>query len=133
MNRLVICKFLFLGSLTEPLLRPGPSCFFDRYLITSVVPGDFDGDALMDVLITMVEESSSWYGGDTTNHHKLKVFINWGGSDYLNCSNVHEKPVLETIGEPMALDYNRDMIIDLFGLDAASETSSASSEARQSR
>uniref|UniRef100_T1GPQ4 T-cell immunomodulatory protein TIP C2 domain-containing protein n=1 Tax=Megaselia scalaris TaxID=36166 RepID=T1GPQ4_MEGSC len=97
------------ASLTEPLLREGPKCHFDRHKITSVVPGDFDGDALMDVMVTLSEHSDS---------DKLKVFVNWGGSDYINCSNVHEKPLLETIGEPMALDYDRNMIIDLFGLNA---------------
>lgn len=110
-------EFLFLGSLKDTLLVDGPHCHFDKYRITSVVPGDFDGDALMDILVTMSEDSDSWFG-DKSSKHKLKVFINWGGSDHINCSDVHEKPVLETIGEPIALDYNRDMIIDLFGLDA---------------
>lgn len=105
------------------MLVEGPSCHFDKYRITSVVPGDFDGDALMDVMVTMSEDVDHWFG-DTSSNHKLKVFINWGGSDYLNCSNVHEEPVLETIGEPIALDFNRDMIIDLFGLDAQGLSSS---------
>lgn len=111
------------------MLRKGPFCHFDKHRITSVVPGDFDGDALMDILVTMSEDSDSWFGGDSSSRHKLKVFINWGGSDDINCSNVHENPVLETIGEPTALDYNRDMIVDLFGINAQGVTK-AGEEAR---
>lgn len=43
----------------EPLLRrahPPLACNFTSK-ITSVVPGDFDGDALMDVLVTTVSNS----------------------------------------------------------------------------
>lgn len=98
---------VLLGSDVEPLLRnsPGLRCKFDKLQITSVVPGDFDGDAFMDLLITT----------KTSKTDVLGIYINWGGSEYLNCTD-EKQPLIEMIGEPVALDYNQDMIIDLFGL-----------------
>ena len=81
-----------------------------KYKITSVVPGDFDGDAFMDVIFTVKHEDDD----------KVKVFINWGGSDILNCSSKDTEPIL-MLGEPLALDYNDDMIIDLFGMNMEGE------------
>lgn len=99
---------VLLGSDTEPLLRSDNNirCTYTKLEVTSVVPGDFDGDAFMDVLIT----------AKIPGTNKLGVYINWGGSDYLNCTQETE-PILVVTGEPVALDYNKDMIIDLFGLD----------------
>ncbi|XP_064540088.1 T-cell immunomodulatory protein [Drosophila montana] len=94
---------ILFGADTEPLLRMGPICYFEARRIVSVVPGDFDGDALMDVLVN-VERSK-----DIND-----VYINWGNTTMLNCS---EKPLFQTKGEAMALDFNHDMIIDLYGLD----------------
>lgn len=99
----------------EPLLRPSRpdpdlSCSFANHTITSVVPGDFDGDALMDVLVTTKHDR---------NHHEKEftyVYIIWGGATYLNCS-VESQPIITMIGQPLAIDYNQDMIIDLFGQD----------------
>ncbi len=98
---------VLLGSDVEPLLRNSITlrCQFDNLQITSVVPGDFDGDAFMDLLITT----------KTSKADVLGIYINWGGLDRLNCS-VDKEPIIEMIGEPVALDYNKDMIIDLFGL-----------------
>lgn len=100
---------ILLASDQEPLLRRSSNtiCKFNRLNITSIVPGDFDGDAFMDLLIT----SRSNVSDDL-----LEVYINWGGSDVLNCTDENEEPLLRMIGEPVALDYNSDMIIDLFGL-----------------
>lgn len=100
---------ILLGADVEPLLRHAPNlkCEFQHLEITSVVPGDFDGDAFMDLLIT------TKIGGS----ENLGIYINWGGSEYLNCTNENEKPIIEVFGQPVALDYNKDMIIDLFGLD----------------
>lgn len=110
---------IFLAAEEEPLLRrarPTPlRCSFENLLITSVVPGDFDGDALMDILVTTLHksgESNSKDGQSLTSVH-----INWGGANYLNCSDEHS-PVIRMIGQPLAIDYNQDMIIDLFGQDA---------------
>lgn len=62
---------------------------------------DFDGDAFMDVMYT------TKLGGN-----KVGVHVAWGDSDSLNCST---EQLIEMIGEPLALDFNNDMIIDLFG------------------
>lgn len=70
----------------EPLLRHSFSCTFKQLEITSVVPGDFDGDAFMDLLITTKSKS-----GKTD---MLDVYINWGGSEYLNCTDELE-PIIQ--------------------------------------
>lgn len=88
----------------KPLLRPGLTCDYENLKITSVVPGDFDGDAFMDVMITGIFKN------------KLNVYINWGGATYMNCSSEDAPVISDLNGEPLALDYNKDMIIDLFGL-----------------
>ncbi|XP_043594847.1 T-cell immunomodulatory protein [Bombus pyrosoma] len=96
---------IFLATEQEPHLRPSSdlSCTFG-HLIVGVVPGDFDGDVFMDVLvITYNKEKKLSYG-----------YVLWGGKGRLNCTN---EPLIKMTGQPLALDYNGDMIIDLFGLD----------------
>lgn len=99
---------VLLGSDVEPLLHHSSDlkCEFHNLQITSVVPGDFDGDAFMDLLITT----------KTNKDDVLGIYINWGASERLNCTD-EKQPIIEMRGEPVALDYNKDMIIDLFGLD----------------
>lgn len=99
---------VLLGSDVEPLLQHSINlkCEFEKLQITSVVPGDFDGDAFMDLLITT----------KTSDANVLSVYVNWGGSDYLNCTTESAQPLIKVRGEPVALDYNKDMIIDLFGM-----------------
>lgn len=75
------------------------------YEVTSVVPGDFDGDALMDVLVT---------ARVNTNPNISEIFIHWGANASLHCTT---KQILQTIDEPIAIDFRTDMIIDLFGID----------------
>ncbi|CAH1154024.1 unnamed protein product [Phaedon cochleariae] len=109
---------ILLANEEEPLLRPARpqplSCHFNDHLITSVVPGDFDGDALMDILVSTLRKSVST--DNDLERSFTDVYIIWGGASYLNCS-VEKKPVLTMIGQPLAIDYNGDMIIDLFGQD----------------
>lgn len=98
---------IFLAAEQEPLLRPSPdlSCTFQDPVV-SVVPGDFDGDVFMDVLvITYSLKADASF-----------AYILWGGNGHLNCTNAKE-PLIKMSGQPLALDYNQDMIIDLFGLD----------------
>ncbi|EFN80779.1 T-cell immunomodulatory protein [Harpegnathos saltator] len=99
---------IFLAADQEPLLRPGQNlnCSFKDQHVTSVVPGDFDGDVFMDILVTTYSKK----------HHVTFVHILWGGNGHLNCSN-EWNPLIEMHDQPLALDYNRDMIIDLFGVD----------------
>lgn len=110
----------------EPLLRPTrPNpliCIFTGHKITSVVPGDYDGDALMDVLVTTVRKPRN---DDSDLERSLThVYVLWGavisGSSYLNCSD-ESNPLIEMLGQPIAIDYNQDMIIDLFGQDKHKE------------
>ncbi|GLV36022.1 uncharacterized protein CBL_01786 [Carabus blaptoides fortunei] len=96
---------VLLAAEEEPLLRPSSlHCNFTQ-TVTSVVPGDFDGDAFMDILVTTAKGDA-----DATSVH-----IIWGGLDHVNCSD-ESHPVLVMHGQPLALDYNQDMIIDLFGV-----------------
>lgn len=93
----------------EPLLQSGQglSCMFSSMHITSIVPGNFDGDACLDILVTAVDA-----------HGKNKstfIFILWGGLSRLHCSNVTAVSVMKN--QPLVLDYNHDMIVDLFGED----------------
>ncbi|KAJ8963747.1 hypothetical protein NQ314_005408 [Rhamnusium bicolor] len=109
---------ILLAHEEEPLLRPSTPdrlrCTFSNSLITSVVPGDFDGDALMDVLVTTIHKRTE---GDSDYESSLTyVYVIWGGANHLNCSH-EETPLIKMIGQPLAIDYNQDMIIDLFGQD----------------
>lgn len=103
---------VLLGYDVDPLLRSGidMKCEYKDMQVMNVVPGDFDGDAYMDLLVATKRKGSSTLG----------IYVNWGGSNRLNCSG-EGPPLFEMIGEPMALDYNLDMIIDLFGLNINSE------------
>lgn len=97
---------ILLGSDIDHLLQSSPlKCKYSKR-ITSVVPGDFDGDAFMDMMVTV-----------DLGDEKIGVYINWGGSNHLNCSEPDALPYVTMKGEPLALDYNYDMIIDLFGMD----------------
>uniref|UniRef100_A0A6P7F4V3 T-cell immunomodulatory protein n=1 Tax=Diabrotica virgifera virgifera TaxID=50390 RepID=A0A6P7F4V3_DIAVI len=104
---------ILLAYAEEPLLRPAPTlnCTFKNHKITSVVPGDFDGDALMDVLITTIKADTS------INNARTSIYILWGGNTTFNCTEIEGSPLIEMLGQPLAIDYNQDMIIDLFGED----------------
>ncbi|CAB3236458.1 unnamed protein product [Arctia plantaginis] len=99
---------VFLAYDKEPFLRPSAyACNFTDIVITSVVPGDFDGDAYMDIMLTT-------QGIDVlTDLHS--VLILWGGESTLNCSDAKFTKAT-TVGQPLVMDYNRDMILDLFGM-----------------
>lgn len=72
------------------------------------MPGDFDGDAFMDLLVTLQHKR---------DEHLRDVFILYGSGDDLNCTGTNQ-PVIEKMkGEPLVLDYNHNMTMDLFGLD----------------
>lgn len=92
-----------------PLLRQEKNlrCHYPDLKITSVVPGDFDGDAFMDIMFT----------AKLNEEGKVGVFVNYGESDKMNCTVNGTEPLIEMLGEPLAMDYNDDMIIDLFGAD----------------
>lgn len=81
------------------------SCNLKENRATSVVPGDFDGDGFSDILTTSVD----------TNSGKIKVYIHWGGGNYINCSKPNA-PMVILDAQPLAMDYNQDPAIDLFGV-----------------
>lgn len=92
----------------EPMLQSSNiTCKFECS-VTSLVPGDFNGDAFMDVLVTT----------QCAKEDLLNVFILWGHQNNINCT---AKDLFKTKGEPMALDYNDDFITDLFGEDEHGE------------
>lgn len=88
----------------EPLLSPRKdlTCTFSDQ-VTSVVPGDFDGDVFMDVLVTTFNSTT----------RLNDVHILWGGDGHFNCTN---EIILSMKGLPLAMDYNQDMTIDLLGI-----------------
>lgn len=107
---------ILLAHEEEPLLRPAKQrlkCTFANSRISSVVPGDFDGDALMDVMITTTYKQT---GEDIERTLLTNVHILWGGANHLNCTH-EQTPIIQMLGQPLAMDYNQDMIIDLFGQD----------------
>ncbi|ENN75405.1 hypothetical protein YQE_07956, partial [Dendroctonus ponderosae] len=104
---------ILLAHEEEPLLRQAKDrlrCVFSNSHITSVVPGDFDGDALMDVMVTTTFKRTEQ---DTDTTSLTNVYILWGGANHLNCTTDEDSPVIQMIGQPLAMDYNQDMIIDL--------------------
>jgi integrin alpha FG-GAP repeat containing protein 1 len=88
--------------------RHGFSCHFTNP-ITSVIPGDFNGDSYMDVMVTLA----------INNSYSRDVYINWGefGDSQLSCADDSQPALIRMYGEPLALDYNGDMVLDLFGVE----------------
>ncbi|KAG7307258.1 hypothetical protein JYU34_007418 [Plutella xylostella] len=105
---------VFLAHDKEPFLRPSSyGCNFSNIIITSVVPGDFDGDAYMDILLT-----TQIFSSKVSSTHQVRII--WGGMTTLNCSDALLVKAI-TVGQPLALDYNRDMVLDLFGINAQNQ------------
>lgn len=101
---------VYLAYDKEPFMRPSDyACNFSNIVITSIVPGDYDGDAYMDILLTTQSVN------DTSNLHTVRIL--WGGESTLNCSDALFIKAI-SVGQPLVMDYNRDMILDLFGINA---------------
>ncbi|CAD0196729.1 unnamed protein product [Chrysodeixis includens] len=99
---------VYLAYDKEPFMRPSDyACNFSNIVITSIVPGDYDGDAYMDILLTTQSVN------DTSNLHTVRIL--WGGESTLNCSDALFIKAI-SVGQPLVMDYNRDMILDLFGI-----------------
>lgn len=93
---------IFLFSKAEQQFQPNVYCTF-KSVITSVVPGDFNGDSHMDVLITVTTEANS---------NALDVRILWGNKDNLDCKAAK---LFTLINQPLVVDFNGDMIPDIIG------------------
>lgn len=97
---------ILLGSTKEPYFNPDANLkctYFNARSVVSVVPGDFDGDALMDMLVV-------------TSNNDLRfndVYIAWGNVTSLNCDT---KPLFQLQDEPLVIDYSKNMKADLFGV-----------------
>lgn len=78
----------------EPLfLKTNFKCTYQNITITSIVPGDFDGDAFMDVLMTVKLPDDI-----------IGIYISWGGYRELNCSAQNNTdPIIKMRGEPTVL------------------------------
>ncbi|XP_026071437.1 T-cell immunomodulatory protein-like isoform X1 [Carassius auratus] len=101
--------FIFLADLKAPYFKPKvqltKEAFPDDFTITSVVPGDYDGDSQMDVLLT-------GHRKDTIT--KTVVFIFWGHNQTLD--QTHRVELNRTFNDqPLVMDFNGDMIPDIFG------------------
>ena len=49
--------------------------------------------------------------------HHFQALIAWGGLTEITCPDGLNEPLLHVYGQPLVMDYNGDMIADLFGLD----------------
>lgn len=114
---------IMFGSNIEPFLKPGTKtkCKFNKHQITSVVPGDFNGDALMDLLVTVKNITAtsawtnSWFSGSEQQNVDLDVHILWGELSVLKCAN-EDKPLFTIVDQPLVINYDSNMIVDLFGV-----------------
>ncbi|TKS69709.1 T-cell immunomodulatory protein [Collichthys lucidus] len=88
----------------KPKLHITKDTFPKGTVITSVVPGDYDGDSQMDVLLTAQISSKS-----TT------VFIFWGHNQTLDMSGWLALNKTFT-DQPLIMDFNGDMVPDIFGV-----------------
>lgn len=93
--------------LREPGAGEGPVCTYKKLDIRSIVPGDFDGNGAMDVLLVSYNPSIV---------HLYQVFVLWGNlpNMTLDCGS-ENAPLLNLSGQPLVMDVNGDMIPDLFG------------------
>ncbi|XP_077165665.1 T-cell immunomodulatory protein [Paroedura picta] len=97
---------IFLADQKEPYFKPKVSLQL-KSVITSVVPGDYNGDSQMDVLLTTRPPNQT--------KADLSVFIFWGNNQSLNVS--HNFALKKTFhDEPLIMDFNGDLIPDVFGV-----------------
>lgn len=116
-NNFHTIEILLANVETPPFLKLDTNlrCHYPDLKITSVVPGDFDGDAFMDYMFT----------AKLNDNNEVGIFINYGESDpktsQINCTKNNTEPLITMLGEPLAVDYNDDMIIDLLGSNVKGE------------
>jgi integrin alpha FG-GAP repeat containing protein 1 len=100
---------LLKGHLTEPVLRKWTSvkkCSFSGTdeTIVGVIPADFSGRALMDVLVITSNKSSD---------KKFNIWHMRGNGSQLDCVYNASKPLVSGAkSHPFVVDYNGDMIAD---------------------
>ncbi|XP_033113403.1 T-cell immunomodulatory protein-like isoform X2 [Anneissia japonica] len=104
----------------EPYLKPQTNLVLNLTrrtgeVITSVVPGDYDGDSKMDVLLTL-KNSNSMYDKNAST----AALIYWGNLNSF-CPDGPTVVSDSMADQPLVMDYNADMIADIFGANAAGE------------
>ncbi|XP_036130928.1 T-cell immunomodulatory protein isoform X2 [Molossus molossus] len=104
---------VFLADQNAPYFKPKVKVSLKNQsaLITGVVPGDYDGDSQMDVLLTYLPQNHA--GGE------LGAVIIWGQNQTLNPNNM---TILNRTfqDEPLIMDFNGDLIPDVFGVTSES-------------
>ncbi|CAJ1048475.1 T-cell immunomodulatory protein [Xyrichtys novacula] len=99
---------IFIADSKAPYFKPKLNITKDILpkdtVITSVVPGDYDGDSQMDVLLTA-----------QINSKLTSVFIFWGNNQTLDLSGWLRLNKTFT-DQPLVMDFNGDMIPDIFGV-----------------
>nr|XP_005003512.1 LOW QUALITY PROTEIN: T-cell immunomodulatory protein [Cavia porcellus] len=99
---------VFLADQNAPYFKPKVKISLNySALITSVVPGDYDGDSQMDVLLTYFPQ----------NHIKnnLKCLLIYIYSHFIDPNNM---TILNRTfqDQPLIMDFNGDLIPDVFGV-----------------
>ncbi|XP_041123716.1 T-cell immunomodulatory protein-like isoform X2 [Polyodon spathula] len=96
---------IFLADVKAPYFKPKVKLSLKDVIISSVVPGDYDGDSQMDVLLTTKKNSVD---------QETSVVIFWGNNQTLGEN--HRTKLNKTFqDEPLIMDFNGDMIPDVFG------------------
>lgn len=101
---------IFLADSKAPYFKPKvnitKSILPGASVITSVVPGDYDGDSQMDVLLTTGRGPG-----------KVEVFVFWGNNQTLDLElGGWIKLNKSFTDQPLVMDFNGDMIPDVFGV-----------------
>ncbi|XP_022601271.1 T-cell immunomodulatory protein [Seriola dumerili] len=100
---------IFLADSKPPYFKPkvqiSKKVFPRDTIITSVVPGDYDGDSQMDVLLT----------AEMNSKPETIVFIFWGNNQTLDMGGWLSLNKTFT-DQPLVMDFNGDMIPDIFGV-----------------
>ncbi|XP_035218412.1 T-cell immunomodulatory protein-like [Stegodyphus dumicola] len=91
---------LFQGSEKRPYFQPLVNCSYSN-VITSVIPGDFNGDTVIDIMITL-----------SIDRGVNEVKILWGSNGTINCKS---DTIFTVTNQPIVVDFNGDMIPDIIG------------------
>ncbi|GFQ93605.1 t-cell immunomodulatory protein [Trichonephila clavata] len=93
---------LLRGSENRPYFQTSLNCSFGN-VITSVVPGDYNGDSALDLLITLSR---------VNDRNDVKVL--WGINGTIDCKS---DILFSLSNQPFVVDFNGDMIPDIIGDD----------------
>lgn len=88
--------------------------------IVGVAPGDFNGDGLMDLAVTIEQHGTE---------EKELIILKGEGNDVI-CDAGAEKVSSKLVQEPLAADLNGDMIVDLVGEEYEHESESSNGKGK---